>query len=45
MTKCNRCGNEFDNYFNGIYWCVYCGKQFVFDDNRLRKAKKETKKK
>ncbi|MBI2667407.1 hypothetical protein HYX17_01400 [Candidatus Woesearchaeota archaeon] len=35
MTHCNRCGNEFDNFFNGVYWCVYCGRQFAFDENTL----------
>ncbi|MBS3117715.1 hypothetical protein J4430_02445 [Candidatus Woesearchaeota archaeon] len=36
MTKCNRCGNNFDNFFNGFHWCIYCGKQFMFDANQLR---------
>ena len=48
MTKCNRCGNEFDNFFQGAYWCVYCGKQFLFDENLMKKqeeSKKRYKKK
>ncbi|MFH1332427.1 MAG: hypothetical protein ABIH63_04055 [archaeon] len=45
MTHCNRCGNQFDNYFNGIYWCVYCGKQFLIDENLIRKNKAKEKKK
>lgn len=46
MTKCNRCGNDFDNYFHGAYWCVYCGKQFLFDENKIKKeeSKKDGKK-
>jgi len=45
MTLCNRCGNEFDNYFNNAYWCVYCGKQFLIDENLLRKEEKIKEKK
>jgi len=44
MTKCNRCGNHFDNFFNGVHWCVYCGKQFLFDENLLKKQEEERKK-
>lgn len=44
MTHCNRCGNEFDNYFNAVYWCTYCGKQFLIDENLLRKEEKSKKK-
>ncbi|MBS3095741.1 hypothetical protein J4231_03610 [Candidatus Woesearchaeota archaeon] len=47
MTKCNRCGNEFENFFHGAYWCTYCGKQFMFDENRMKKdnaVKEEDKK-
>jgi predicted nucleic acid-binding Zn-ribbon protein len=33
MTRCNRCGEEFDNYFRGLNWCVSCGKLFMYDDN------------
>ena len=45
MTHCNRCGNDFENLFNGIYWCVYCGKQFAFDENLLKKEKQNKKEK
>ena len=45
MTKCNRCGNEFDNFFHGVYWCVYCGKQFLFDENLMKKEQEKEKKK
>lgn len=38
MTHCNRCGTEFDNYFNGKHWCPNCGKQFMFDENILKKG-------
>lgn len=41
MTHCNRCGTEFDNFFNGVHWCVNCGKQFAFDMNLLKEDKKE----
>lgn len=44
MTHCNRCGNEFDNFFNGAYWCVYCGKQFAFDENLLNQKEDKEKK-
>jgi len=37
MTICNRCGNEFDNCFNGVHWCIYCGKQFALDTNQFKK--------
>jgi len=37
MTLCNKCGNEFDNLFNGKHWCTICGKQFIFDENELKK--------
>jgi len=37
MTRCNRCGNDFDNFFNGTHWCTVCGKQFMFDENALKK--------
>ena len=40
MTQCNRCGSEFDNFFNGVYWCTYCGKQFLFDENLVKNADK-----
>ena len=45
MTKCNRCGSEFDNYFNGVHWCIFCGKQFAIDENIFKKEKtKKTEK-
>jgi len=37
MTLCNRCGNNFDNFFNNTHWCTICGKQFMFDLNELKK--------
>lgn len=43
MTLCNRCGNDFENYFNGVYWCVYCGKQFLIDENLLKQLEKSGK--
>lgn len=43
MTLCNRCGNDFENYFNGVYWCVYCGKQFLIDENLLKQLEKSKK--
>jgi len=45
MTRCNRCGNEFDNFVNGMHWCPQCGKQFAFDENLLKKEEKKSKKK
>jgi len=39
MAICNRCGENFDNLFNGLHWCTNCGKQFAFDINE-----EETKK-
>ncbi len=36
MTLCNRCGTEFENYFNGMHWCPSCGKQFLLDENLLK---------
>ncbi len=39
MTKCNRCGNDFNNFFNGMHWCIYCGKQFSYDDNLFEEQK------
>jgi len=45
MTKCNRCGNEFENYFNGMHWCTFCGKQFLFDENQIKEMQKEEAKK
>ncbi|MEK6816190.1 MAG: hypothetical protein AABY09_01130 [Nanoarchaeota archaeon] len=44
MTHCNRCGIEFDNFFNGVNWCVNCGKQFMFDENELKRQEEERKK-
>lgn len=44
MTRCNRCGNEFENFFNGIHWCTVCGKQFMFDENVLKEESKKSKK-
>lgn len=41
MTHCNRCGSDFDNQFNGVHWCPSCGKQFMFDENALKKDSKE----
>ncbi len=43
MTLCNRCGNEFNNFFNGVHWCIHCGKQFMFDENLIAKKKEELK--
>jgi|ETNmetMinimDraft_2_1059921.scaffolds.fasta_scaffold121905_1 hypothetical protein len=43
MVHCNRCGNEFDNFFNGVNWCVYCGKIFAFDENLLKEKKQKGK--
>ncbi|RME54504.1 transposase [Candidatus Woesearchaeota archaeon] len=37
MTHCNRCGEDFDNFFNGVHWCTNCGKQFAIDINMLKK--------
>mgnify|MGYP001611751340 CR=1 FL=1 len=34
MAKCNRCGNEFDNWFQGTHWCVHCGMQFITESNK-----------
>ena len=42
MTQCNRCGTEFDNWFNGYHWCPDCGKVFVYDENCTKKQKDET---
>lgn len=44
MTRCNRCGGEFDNFFNGMHWCTVCGKQFMFDENILKEKDKKLKK-
>ncbi len=33
MTDCNRCGEEFENFFNGYHWCPACGKVFQYDMN------------
>lgn len=44
MTICNRCGNDFENFFNGMHWCPFCGKQFIFDENILKEKKKSKKK-
>ena len=44
MTHCNRCGNDFENYFNGVHWCTFCGKQFLFDENMLKQHEEEMKK-
>jgi rRNA maturation endonuclease Nob1 len=41
MTHCNRCGRNFDNFFNGVHWCPYCGKQFMIDENLLKKKEEE----
>ncbi len=41
MTHCNRCRNDFDNFFNGRHWCPYCGKMFLFDENLLKKKSRE----
>jgi len=44
MTHCNRCGTEFDNFFNGVNWCPVCGKQFMFDMNALKESEKHYRK-
>lgn len=41
MAHCNRCDKDFENYYNGVHWCPYCGKQFMIDENELKKLKKE----
>ncbi len=40
MTLCNRCGNEFHNSINGVHWCTVCGKQFMFDENKVKEEEK-----
>ena len=40
MTNCNRCGENFDNHFNGYHWCPNCGKVFQFDINDKDNKKK-----
>jgi transposase len=35
MTSCNRCGEDFSNFFQGSHWCPDCGKIFQFDANKI----------
>lgn len=44
MTHCNRCGNEFDNFFGGVNWCPFCGKMFSYDENMLNEKSEKKKK-
>ena len=36
MTECNRCGEDFENFFNGYNWCPNCGKVEIIRCKKCR---------
>ena len=42
MTECNRCGEDFENFFNGYNWCPNCGKVFVYNLSNFVKNYEES---
>jgi len=39
MAKCERCEEDFNNFFNGYHWCPSCGLAFRFEKCELKDPK------